>query len=222
MNNHPAFCFIWCRRPATPDQKQLVYGYDSANRLKTITSPAGTFTYGYDNLGRRSSLLYPNQISAAYGYDDLQRLTSLNHQYQTTPIATYSYSHDRVGNRKTKSGTINETYQYDELYRLTEADTAKGTEKYSYDKVGNRLTGPGPKDITYQYDAANRQTKGRLYGHDYDNQGNQTTRTTNQGNGWTQNVHPDDLECCLATYRSSFDARRNFEIEYRLRRADGR
>jgi two-component system cell cycle sensor histidine kinase/response regulator CckA len=41
------------------------------------------------------------------------------------------------------------------------------------------------------------------------------------GNGWTAGLHPDDLEHCYATYSSSFDARRTFQVEYRLRRADG-
>lgn len=172
--------------PTTPDQKQLFYGYDSANRLKTITGPAGTFTYGYDPQGRRESLTYPNQIVASYGYDDLQRLTSLSHQSQSTAIAGYGYTHDQVGNRKTKSGTINETYDYDELYRLTQATTAKGTESYTYDPVGNRKTGPGPKDTKYQYDAANRQTSGKVLSYLYDNQGNQTSRlTANPDKSWT-------------------------------------
>jgi PAS domain S-box-containing protein len=37
------------------------------------------------------------------------------------------------------------------------------------------------------------------------------------GNGWTENVHPDDLDRCVQSYVSDFDARRPFEIEYRLR-----
>src|SRR5215470_9026490 len=41
------------------------------------------------------------------------------------------------------------------------------------------------------------------------------------GNGWSQGVHSDDLEACLQVYRDAFQARREFEMEYRLRRQDG-
>lgn len=42
-----------------------------------------------------------------------------------------------------------------------------------------------------------------------------------QGFGWTQNVHADDLEKCLHALTSSFEARSSFRIEHRLGRADG-
>jgi PAS domain S-box-containing protein len=41
------------------------------------------------------------------------------------------------------------------------------------------------------------------------------------GNGWTENLHPEDFDRCLQTYVSNFDARRPFEMEYRMRHHTG-
>lgn len=41
------------------------------------------------------------------------------------------------------------------------------------------------------------------------------------GNGWAENMHPDDFDRCLQIYVTNFDARRPFEMEYRLRHHTG-
>ncbi|MFZ0817034.1 MAG: PAS domain S-box protein, partial [Candidatus Sulfotelmatobacter sp.] len=41
------------------------------------------------------------------------------------------------------------------------------------------------------------------------------------GNGWAENVHPEDFDRCLQIYVTNFDARRQFEMEYRMRHHTG-
>jgi PAS domain S-box-containing protein len=50
-----------------------------------------------------------------------------------------------------------------------------------------------------------------------------TGRTLEQeiGDGWMDDIHPDDLDRCVETYLTAFEARQSFVIEYRARRYDG-
>lgn len=50
-----------------------------------------------------------------------------------------------------------------------------------------------------------------------------TGRTLAQeiGQGWSEGVHRDDFERCIDVYNGHFDARKDFRMQYRLRRHDG-
>jgi PAS domain S-box-containing protein len=41
------------------------------------------------------------------------------------------------------------------------------------------------------------------------------------GNGWTSEIHPDDVVQCFGIYARAFDRREAFQIDFRLRRRDG-
>lgn len=147
-----------------PDGFTISYAYDATDRLSGLTTgDSQAYAFTYDILGRRTKLTYPNGTSAGYGYDSTGKLLTLTHKSSSgTTIDSFTYTHDKVGNRLSKKQPLLTTaYTYDAVYRLTRAKPSlplETTEQYGYDTVGNRLTGPTPT-MAYRYNQGNQLTE---------------------------------------------------------------
>jgi RHS repeat-associated protein len=146
------------------------YTYDSAGRLATDTDAASgtTGTYSYNDLDQVSSISYgTGKDTQSFGYDDLHRLASdtlTGSAGATVASIGYGYNaNDDVTSLTTtgltgtgdSTGTVTNTYAYDEANRLTSwtAAPSGGTatvQAYAYDNDGNMTSDNG---VTYTYDA---------------------------------------------------------------------
>jgi RHS repeat-associated protein len=181
------------------------FTYDSMNRLTAITYPdSSSVGFGYDYLGRRTSVTDQNQKTTTYAYDDADRLTSVTDP--ATNVTQYAY--DTEGNltsitdannhttdfgynargwvtQTTFPSTLYETYGYDAGGNLTsKTDRKNQTIQYVYDAL-NRLSSKSYPDSTganYVYDLVGKIKQVTdptgTYGFAYDNMGRLIGTTT--------------------------------------------
>ncbi len=157
-----------------PDNIETTYTYDALNRLKTLTTEAGTTNYTYFPDGLKHTVTNPNNTISTFGYAAADRMTSISHQGPSGTVSAFTYTYTPNSNRETQvetnAGTTQTTsYTYDPVNRLqtvTYEDTTPNarTTTYEYDLVGNRKTEQETevatsnilKDLEYNYDAINR------------------------------------------------------------------
>ncbi len=186
--------------------KTTTYGYDDANRLKTVTDwNNGITAYTYDAANRVTQIAYPNTDSASYSYDNANRVLGISDYQGGTEIALFTYTYDPNGNRATAADSSGGfTYTYDKLDRLTVVAAPSGTTSYGYDLAGNRTsvtTGAGTitcgtltVTTCAAYNAANELTSATSSGasvscgsktvstcYGYDADGNRASATTANG-----------------------------------------
>jgi len=171
------------------------YSYDALNRLTSITNNQGQITnFTYDALGRRSSMTPANGVVTSYTYDAASQLLTLGHQLAGTTINSFSYSYDKVGNRKTKTSRDGlHDYTYDVLNRLTQAANplpSNPLETFNYDPVGNRTNSNQNGGSTF--DSANELLEDGSFIYQYDRNGNMTRKTAQIGGAIT--VYEYDAE----------------------------
>ncbi len=120
------------------------FSYDSRGLMETQTvGGEGTYTFGYDVMGRNDFLEYPDGHVRRQRFDELGRLTSRCYEYPPTAPRCYTASYDAIGNpvRMTDPDGV-DVIAYDELDRLTRVtrQTVDGVtlsvEDYAYNALG--------------------------------------------------------------------------------------
>jgi len=162
------------------------YTYDALNRLSSVIDTTGVATYGYDGVGNRTSVSYPNGTSHVYRYDNVNRLTKLEtYGANGALVEQYDYLLNAIG-RRTQIKELNgrtSDYTYNVLNRLTQeaiTDTANGNyiTDYVYDKVGNRVSETvNGVSKTFSYDLNDRLLSAGSTSYTYDNNGNTLSST---------------------------------------------
>lgn len=150
-------------------QPTVTYGYDVAGKLTsvstTITGLPKTFSIGYDDGGRRTSLSYPNGVAATYGYDTGNRLRTITHGVGASVLESLLYEYDANGSR-TKMTRQNMTLPV----RGDNATPTCGTTDYTFN-VRGQLTGINGFNAdcssltaAFKYDALGRRTEKSING----------------------------------------------------------
>jgi len=131
------------------DGQIVSYTYDALNRLSTVTNGEGASSYGYDEVGNRNSLSYPNGASQIWVYDTRNRLTLTSiYNGSGALVQSFDYTLHPTG-RRTKITELDgrtSDYTYNNRYWLTSesiVDAVNGdyNASYVYDNVGNRIEG---------------------------------------------------------------------------------
>lgn len=153
-------------------QAKLQYTYDQLERLvnETVTLstsvanlPAQTISYGYNELGRRATLGYPDGSKVGYSYDLLGRLVGIQGDRAGRQLANYAYDElGRVANLRRDNDVVT-SYNYDAANQLTAIEHAKGLKvlarvQYTLDVLGRRTSQTRENNVTekYQYDATSQ------------------------------------------------------------------
>jgi RHS repeat-associated protein len=161
-----------------PGSRTVSYGYSNVGNRTSITYPGGSnqVTYGYDAANNLTSVTDWNSQQTTYGYNNAGYLTTVTLPTGTGVVGTYGYDNaDRLTSVSwVKSGTTlaSATYTLDNVGNRTQRVDQLGTHTYGYDNL-YRLTSvtyPGPSTDSYTYDAVgNRLTKtGVTGGYVYD------------------------------------------------------
>ncbi len=126
-----------------PDGFTVTYVWDADNRLANIQITGQTWTFTYDADHRRTSATHPNGLQLNATYDNAGRLTAIRSKDAGSTVEGFTYTYDKVANRKTQGQEANSTslsFAYDKEYELNTTTYEAGSKAYyQYDANDNRL-----------------------------------------------------------------------------------
>ena len=126
-----------------PDGFTVTYVWDADNRLTQIQITGQTWTFTYDADHRRTSAMHPNGLQLNATYDQASRLTAIRSKDGGSTVEGFTYTYDKIANRKTQGQEANSTslsFAYDKEYALNATTYEPGSKAYyQYDANDNRL-----------------------------------------------------------------------------------
>ncbi len=199
------------------------YGYDNAGNLRNMTYPTGqTVTYepdttdpaligavvlngtvdlatglSYKPFGPATGMTLGNSIVVSRTYDKNYQIGAIS----AGTVMQRTYTPDNVGNitdiHDNLDATRSQNFDYDDLYRLTDATGIYGTVSYNYDRVGNRTSRTqGATADTYTYQPGTNRLETVVGTHpeliQYDDDGNISKRIPGAANSQPAINDPSD------------------------------
>lgn len=129
------------RRGYPEESGSYTYGYDPMGRLSQIQKDGQVqTTYGYDTFGNRV-LKQEGEQKTTYCYNAMNQLVGFQ-EIQQEVTTENGYTYDKRGNLQTKAenGQISRRYHYGALNRLEQVVNRNGeTAKYDYNGLGFRV-----------------------------------------------------------------------------------
>ncbi len=163
--------------PGGAVNSQFAYTYNPDGELTSMTTAAGTTTYGYDADGELIRVAPPGGPTITYSYDADGNRTSetvggvttaytINDMDEVTQAGATTYGYDADGNLvSATAGGSTTTYAYNDQNQLTGVSGPAGTYAYQYDALGS-LSGETQygQQTTYLVDPSGLGTVVAQYG----------------------------------------------------------
>jgi RHS repeat-associated protein len=216
------YSLVGLAAPCQP-QRQSTLAYDPATGRLATMHAAGSdtpFTWNYlAGSDLKSSLSYPNGLTASWQYDANNQLLQVCNATPTNLISQYNYAYDVVGRRiscahdgSAVAGPDTFFFGYDARSELTNAFAVIDSHyrhDCQYDDIGNR-TGLTDcvKSSVYTVNQLNQYSLVDDFAPKYDLDGNQTRMRTDTG-VWSVNYNSDNRpvlwECGPTNITMKFD-----------------